>query len=54
MSTFKDRFIDTLQPLFLVMFAVLGLALANALVAPVAQHERTGTVEIHAVASDAT
>jgi len=45
----KEHFIDLLQPLFLVLFAVLGLALGDALLYPADPHERTGTVEIHAL-----
>jgi hypothetical protein len=45
----KEVLINSLQPLFLVLFAVLGLAFGDALLYPEGSHERTGTVEIHAL-----
>jgi len=46
----KERLIDYMQPLFLALFAVWGLVVANALVAPI-HHERTGSVEVYSVNS---
>jgi hypothetical protein len=45
----KEVLMNSLQPLFLVLFAVLGLAFGDALLYPEGSHERTGTVEIHAL-----
>jgi hypothetical protein len=45
----KELLTDSLLPLFLVLFAVLGLAFGDALLYPAGSHERTGTVEIHAL-----
>jgi hypothetical protein len=45
----KEVLTDSLMPLLMVLFAVLGLAFGDALLYPEGSHQRAGTVEIHAL-----